>query len=282
MRRGLTTDFVETLIEGVPVGSRYVLTARPVVVRNTGDYPMELRYDATVPDPAEMRVGYEPIPDAAWVSFEPRQFSVTAGGSAAGKMVLYIPDDPALVGKRFQVMLYLHGAPKESPSMGVGLSPRVLFSVRAPGAHGGDPKVDTSPRYPKMTPLEAGSKPPVLTVECTPFTVENIYQDAEQTYEVSSDPAALRKVPVRGDETAIPDPAWIELIPRAIVLGPMTKADIGVTARIPLSAEHFGKTYAAGIHTVSTYKGKKTDLYNKVRIVVPALGLTRTLTGAGR
>src|SRR5205814_2356729 len=71
-RRGLTTDCVETLIEGVPVGSRYVLSSRPVSVRNTGDYAMELRFDATIPDPVEMRAGYEPIPDAAWVSFEPR------------------------------------------------------------------------------------------------------------------------------------------------------------------------------------------------------------------
>ncbi len=281
-RRGLTTEFVETLIEGVPVGSRYVLASRPVSVRNTGDYEMDLRFDATVPEPVEMRAGYEPIPDAAWVSFEPRTFSVPQGGVATGKLVLYIPDDPALVGRRFEVMLYLHGAPKESPSMAVGLSPRVFFSIRGKGAGGGEPKVDTSPRYPKMTPLEAGSSPPVLLVECSPFTVENIYVDGEEAYEVSSDPAALRKVPLRRDEVAIPDPAWVTFSPPAVVLGSMTKATIGVTARIPLAAEHLGRTYAAGVHTVATYQGKKTDLYNKVRITMPPVELTRTGAGAAR
>ena len=87
---------------------------------------------------------------------------------------------------------------------------------------------------------------------------------------------------MRADETPIPDPAWIEFSPPAVVLGTMTKAAIGVTARIPVAPEHFGKTYVAGVHTVSTHAGKKTDLYNRVRIVVPAIEMTRTVAGTGK
>lgn len=272
MRRGLSSNFVETLVEGIPVGTRYVLASRPVDATNTGDYVMDVRFDAAVPQPVEMRAGYEPIPDAAWVSFEPRTFVLAPRQTATGKMVLYIPDDPSLVGKRFQVMLSLHGSPKESPTLGVGVMPRVMFSLRASGP-GATPMVDHSPRYPKLGPYEIAGKEATLVVPCGSLWAENIFENGELTYEVAADPSALKHLEIRRDETPLPDHAWLELNPRAVVLAPMTKAEIQVTARVPFAAAHVGKTYAAGIHGVSVSKdGRRQDLWNKVRIEIPALG----------
>jgi hypothetical protein len=268
--RSLATDFVEVLVQEVPPGGRYVLEAKPVEVVNKSDLPLRLRYDAEVPQPAELRAGYEPIPDAAWVSFEPRVFDLQPGGKARGKTVLYLPADQALAGRRFQVMLLLHADPSSGSVLSLGLKPRLLFTVAKPGTTAATPRVVDTPRplaWVKPFAVEAPTGRLVFAAE--PLTAENPWEEP-MTYEVVRDPGAMAHVALRDGEEPLPDPEWLEVRPSAAVLAPYARTDFAVEARLPFSRSLFGRTFVGAVHTVARRAGQPpVDSWNEVRIHVP-------------
>lgn len=279
VKRSLSTTFVEVLIEGVPVGSRYVLEAKKIEMINRSDLDLALRFEALDPQPSEMRAGYEPIPDPAWVGFEPRTHEVKVGQTATGKVVLYVPDDPALVGRRFQVALRLGTDPGAGAMLSVGVRPRLLFSV-APRDAKAAPLVQDAPRpLARLMPYETGTTVGFMTFECGKVTAENQWPE-EMAYEVVPDPEAVKRVTVKPHETALPDPGWLETSPQALVLSRYSRGEFLVTARIPLSAEHFGRTYVGALHTRATRKGQKpVDTYNLMRVIVPSFSVTGAISG---
>ena len=276
--QSLSTTFVEVLVEGIPVASRYVIEGKAVDITNKSDGTMKIRVDALEPMAAEMRAGYEPIPDAAWVGFEPRSVEVPPGQTATVKAVIYVPDDPALIGRRFQVMLHLHADPSGGTIMSIGLKPRLMFSVTGSGG-AAKPSVINAP-VPKawLTPYNVKTERAELTVACGTLEAMNMFNE-EMTYEVTVDPGAIAKIDRNADETPLPDPAWVAVVPPVLILRPYTKAEMAVTARLPIASEHFGKAYVAALRTVARRKGEKpVEVFNRVRIVVPALALSGTVT----
>ena len=282
--RGLSTTFAEGLIEGVPLGSRFALEARPIDITNKGELPTKVTVTASIPIPAEMRAGYEPIPESAWLSFSPKMVEVKPGETGKVVMTLFVPDDPALAGKRYQVMLQVQASPEEGVVV-LGLKPRLMFAVaesRPP--KGGKPKVKVTlnPQVlARMTPYEAAGRTGVMEFDCGTIKAENPWDEA-MTYEVFSDPGAVGRIDVAPHETVVTDPSWVEVNPRILVLQPQSRAEMAVTARVPISAEHFGKNYVAALRTVAVRKGQKpVEVFNKVRIMVPnPVALTVTATGA--
>jgi len=268
----LATDFVEVLVEGVPRASRYVLEAKPVVVVNQSDMPMRIRFDAEVPQPAEMRAGYDPIPDAAWVGFEPRVFDLKPGEKAVGKAVLYVPSDSALAGRRFQVMLQLHADAGGGSPLAIGLKPRLMFSVADRGAAEPPRVVNAPPPLAWIKPFSAAATEGRMTFTAEPLTAEN-YWPEELSYEAVADRDALAHADLRPGETPLPDPSWVEISPGTLVLPAYGRSTIAVTVRLPIAAEHFGRTYVVALRTVARRASHPpVSTYNVVRVVVPALG----------
>ncbi len=277
--RSIKTDFVEVLVEGVPLGARYVMEAKPVEVINASGFEMGVRYEALEPTPAELRAGYEPVPDPAWISFEPRSFSLTPGGKASGKIVLYIPDDPKLVGRRFQATLRLGTDPGRGV-VSVGLRPRFLFSIQGRGKRQGEPKlVNLPPVFARIQPYEIASNKAVISVDLAAVLAENPWPE-EMTYEYAPDPKSMGKIQIGPAETPIPDLSWVEVRPQVLVLGPTKNGEFSLTARIPVAPEHFGKYYVMPFHAVARRKGAKdVHVYNKIRVVVPELAFSVTASG---
>lgn len=269
---GIATKFVEVLVEGVPVGSRHVVEAKLVDVINNSDAAQRMRFDPLEPLAGEMRAGYEPIPDPAWLSFEPRTVEAPARGSAAVKAVLYLPDDPALVGRRFQAMIWIRPAEPPAGGLAAALKTRLLFSIAAKGAAPGRATVTDFPKkLAVLTPYETVGKAGELVAVCKPLKAENPH-DVPMTYEVVTEaPGAGRRPTLTGTMAAL-DPAWIEVWPRTVVLPPRTKTELQVTVRIPLAPERFGRVHAALLHTVATRKGAApVDVWNSVLVDVPAM-----------
>lgn len=276
----LTTDFVEVLVEGIPIGSRYVLEAKPVTVRNNSDRTITMRYNSLEPQPGEMRPSYDPIPSAGWVQFEPNVSEVRPGEASVGKMVIYVPDDPALVGKRFQVAVTLRADPAPGSNLAFGLRPRVMFSVAGKKPKDGPEVISNPVPLARILPYETGGDRGSIVVSCGTLKAENNFKE-EMVYEVVKDPEAIKRITVRSDETPLPDLEWLEVSPPVMVLQGMARAEMALTARLPIAEEHFGKMYVVALRTVARRKGQKpVDVYNKVRIIVPKLPtLGRTDTG---
>lgn len=280
-KQGLSTNFVEVLVEGVPAGSRYVVTEKLVDVKNNGDEPMRVKLEAEEPTAGLMRPGYESIPDPGWVGFEPRTIEIKPGETVTAKVVIYAPDDPAYVGKRFQTMLYIH--PVEGAGavgIAVGLKPRLMFSIVPKGKAPG-PKVTDFPRKLALVrPYSTGGVAQEVVVECEPVVAEN-HQDAPVKYEFVPMEAPPKRLDLRPGETLM-DPGWVEVIPRTAILPSLKGTQFTVRVHVPLVAGNVGKTFVGPLHFVATRAGEKpVDIWNAVRAVMPALvPVTATTTGA--
>lgn len=70
---GLSTAFSEVMIENLGAGNDYStqkVAGMPLVVVNTGDEPVDLKMEVLIPDIAELKEGFEPIPDLSWIKLE--------------------------------------------------------------------------------------------------------------------------------------------------------------------------------------------------------------------
>lgn len=278
-RMGLGTNFVEVLAEGVPVGSRYVLESKLVDAKNNGDEGGAVRFDGDIPLHAYMRPGYEPIPDGAWLSFEPRTVDLGPGESKSVKLVLYVPDDPSLVGRRFQAMVWIHPV-QASGNVALGLKSRFLFSV-GPKTPAKPPAVVESPvKLASIKPYATGGRARELVVECDPVTVEN-FQPETMTYEYLPAPEAWKHLDRRGGEREL-DLAWIEVWPRTVVVPSLGRNQLAVRVRIPVDANPWGGMYLGPLRFVATRPGAKpVEIFNMVRVAVPALGSATGMASSG-
>jgi len=281
--QSIATNFVEVLVEGVPLASRYPIEGKLVDIVNKGETTLNMRLDALDPAPSEMRAGYEPIPEIAWVGFEPRTVTVGPGETKTVKAVLYIPEDPALVGHRFQVMLFIHSDASKGSMVSIGLKPRLLFSVAGKAEAAGTKLVNNPQFLARVIPFAMKAKAPEMVFDCGMLEAQNPW-DEEMTYEFVRDPEAFKKAGVGEGETPFPDLSLIDVSPPVLILRPHTRAEMAVTARLPVSQEYFGRVYGAALRFSAKRAGAKTvEVFNKVHIVVPnPVAMSGTVTGAPR
>ena len=111
---GIRTDFGDVLIENLGIGRSYNLreiAGRPMKVTNSGAGTINLIMDTQIPTDAmitEIRreLGFKPIPSIDWVTLSRSQFVLPPGESAYTDVIINIPDDPSLYGKKFQASIY--------------------------------------------------------------------------------------------------------------------------------------------------------------------------------
>jgi hypothetical protein len=269
---------VEVQLECVPIAGRYALDMKPIELENKSDFTMSIHIEALVPRPDEIRGGFDPIPDPAWVQFEPREFTVSANGHARSRVVLYIPEDEKLTGRKFEVSIFIRGVPVESPSVGVGLKPRLYFTVAGRDRPGMVVKLDAAPKFPRITPFELGSREGTMHFSPGTFTAQN--QSGEtMLYEIRPDASALGKTGAGGGEL-LPDLSWVNVRPSSLVLAPWGSAQVAVEVDLPIDSRHFGKAYVVPLHSVATRKSAPpVDVYNRVVVVVPDPMKKETGTG---
>lgn len=281
---GIASTFVEVLAEGVPVASRYVVEGKPVDARNKGEDPVRLRFDAEVPTPSLMRAGYEPVPDAAWIGFEPRELDCAPGATVSSKAVIYVPDDDSLVGRRFQAMVRTHQTGPIPGGVAVALLTRLEFTVAPRGAPKSAVKLSNSP--PKLAvgkPYETGGWANRLVAECKPVSLEN-EQDETMTYDY--EPVPEGPPPELKPGEARLDPAWVDTWPRTVILPPRQRADVTVRVHVPVAAGLFGRTLVGPLQFTARRKGHgPVRVRNAVKVVVPELPASvpggRSGTGGG-
>lgn len=134
-KAGLSTRFGDVFVENLDIGQSYntrELANLPLKVTNTGDDTIDLMFDVQIPKVENIKEhlqkeGYAPIPDLSWIRLTKDRFLVPAGESAFSDVILTIPDDPALYGKKFQVDIWSHGTPKSF--LNLGIYSHLMFTV---------------------------------------------------------------------------------------------------------------------------------------------------------
>jgi len=129
---GLSTNLGEVVITGLERGQKYSLKNLaniPLSVVNRGEDTVAVRICALVPDSVELRQRAEPIPSTDWLSLEADSLVLAAGEMGVSDVFIEIPNDSALAGRKFQVMLWSRTIPGPGVLIACGLKSRIIFSI---------------------------------------------------------------------------------------------------------------------------------------------------------
>jgi hypothetical protein len=125
---GLRTTFGEVVVRKVKIGqtySLYKLVNLPLRVVNTGSETVSLKVE-TEPK-ADLSKGYEQVPSLDWLKIEQSTFTVAPNHEAVTDLILSIPNDPSLLGRRFQIDIWSHTT--DTRALLVGLRSHLLIQI---------------------------------------------------------------------------------------------------------------------------------------------------------
>ncbi|MBK8870484.1 MAG: hypothetical protein IPN19_05435 [Elusimicrobia bacterium] len=129
---GISTRFAELHVENLRLGRVYSGTrdilGEPYRVQNNTDGPLNFTMVLRIPSPSELKPGFEPIPDASWITFEKIFFTVQPGESGGTDFYISVPTNSAHVGKKYQVQLGVNTFGGDS-FVQMGLMGRALLTV---------------------------------------------------------------------------------------------------------------------------------------------------------
>lgn len=124
---GLRTTFGEVRIRHLKIGQTYSLYQMlnlPLRIVNTGTENADVRIE-TIPVTNDLVKGYEPAPD--WVRIAQSTFTIAPNREIATDLIVSIPNDPKLLGRRFQVDIWTHTT--ALAAMLIGLQSRLLIEI---------------------------------------------------------------------------------------------------------------------------------------------------------
>jgi hypothetical protein len=124
---GLRTTFGEVRVGHLKIGQTYSLTQLlnlPLRLVNTGAENIDVRIE-TVPVTDDLVKGYEAAPD--WLRISQSTFTIGPNREIATDLIVTIPNDPTLLGRRFQVDIWSHST--NIRAMLVGLQSHLLIDV---------------------------------------------------------------------------------------------------------------------------------------------------------
>lgn len=128
---GLKTQFGEVVVKGLKIGQTYSLLKLvnlPLRLVNTGDGQVDVIITPLIPSGAVLREGYDPVPTLDWVKVETAQLTIGPNREGATDVLITIPNDPSLLGKRFQADIWSRTQDPMAP-VAVGIQSHLLIHV---------------------------------------------------------------------------------------------------------------------------------------------------------
>ena len=108
---GLRTPFGAVIVKNLKIGQTYSmfkLVNLPIRVVNTGEETTDLTIQTVPTQPSEAKDGYEAIPSQDWIRVERSSFTLEPNHEAVSDIIISIPNDPSLLGRRFQADIWSH------------------------------------------------------------------------------------------------------------------------------------------------------------------------------
>jgi len=268
---GLRCSVGEVVINNLKIGRSYSLKALanlPLSVTNTSDRPVHILVDALVPDSSELRMEARPVPDARWASAAPDSFDLGPRETKAVEMLLSIPDDEALFGRKFQVTFWSHTLARAGDFLSYGLNTRVIFSI--------DQVRDTSGVVPSGN-LSLSLTPATMTLDgIVPdheYRLEDLLHQPFVVRNTSSRPLSveLRTLnPLQSATELTPgyadllDAATVSLSPTHLTLKPGEQATVTGTVLFSKAGSSAGKKYMCVVAAEVVDLPVKTQIYSRI------------------
>jgi hypothetical protein len=253
---GLRTKFGEVVVRNLKIGQVYSLNKLlnlPLRVLNTGDEKVELKIEVIAVSSASVKQGYESIPDLSWVKLDKNDFSVDPNHEAVTDVIVSIPNDPKLLGRRFEADIWSHTMTRTGV-FAVGMQSRLLIQVDSTPPTEEELKKKFVDR--RLANLDFTLLPTVGEAENVPVGIEFDLKkerklsiklinpnDAALNFRVRSVPnwEALLSIP-KGYEEA-PSAAWLKPSEDVVKIEGNSIKEVGLTLNVPNDPSYRGKAF---------------------------------------
>ena len=128
---GLRTPFGEVEVKQLKIGqtySLYKLVNLPLRLVNTGDDTLDVSIEVVRVSSDQLKAGFDPIGSLDWVRVESGRAVIAPKQEAVSDVIIAIPNDPALLGRRFEADIWSRSRSRRGP-VGVGLRSRLLLVI---------------------------------------------------------------------------------------------------------------------------------------------------------
>ncbi|KKR68757.1 MAG: hypothetical protein A3I11_07590 [Elusimicrobia bacterium RIFCSPLOWO2_02_FULL_39_32] len=129
----LSSNMGELLLRHLQPGTTYNLTTLlqfPLEVMYEGSSEVVLKLDPVFPEENERKEGFENIPNLEWIHVNPNIFETKGSTVIHSNVTIAIPNETALLGKKFIVYLWSRVTKKGGGfGMGIGTKSRLLLTI---------------------------------------------------------------------------------------------------------------------------------------------------------
>jgi len=247
---GIRTDFGDVVIDNLGIGQTYnlrELAGVPLKVTNTGIGTIDLLIDPHIPSGdmilgTRRELGYRPIPDASWVSVSKSQFILPPNESAYTDVIIKIPNDPSLYGKKFQASIYSRSTDLGGLNLGVW-SHLLIKIVQSPEEQA---LIEKNRKHGFMGSMDYTLIPDKLVITNPPLGRRyDITKENKKTIKIAnsgSSPIKLRVRVMRVGDTPLSlqtgysepeNPGWLKIKNPDLTVEPNSFADPGFSVEFP-------------------------------------------------
>jgi hypothetical protein len=268
---GLRCSIGEVVIDNLKIGHSYSLQALanlPLVITNTADQAATIRVQPLVPDAGELRPGVDAIPAVAWASARPDSFVLAPHESKSVEMMLTIPDDERLFGRKFLVNFWSHTMAQAGDLLAYGLKSRVIFSIdqardTSAVAPMGELSVTLTPSELRLEGLARGREYPLAKGKAQPLVVQNNSSRplSLELQVLSPEHSAARLPEGFGD---LMGSGEVTLSPSKFTLQPGEKRTISGTVLFPKGKALQGKNFMCVLCAAIVDLPVKTQIYSRL------------------
>jgi hypothetical protein len=266
---GIAMRFVDITLEKVEPGVSFNLRTLKnlplVVVNQDTERPVDILVETVIPDANEMKNGYEPIPNPAWIQIVPNRFRLGPKASAAADVLVTIPEDQKLIGHHYEAIIWAHTETRNrAATAGVmfetGLRTRMRMSIGTMGPE----SLQREKALKKLATINTNfSITPDNLFVTEPIPVGqkiDLKADRRASIKVinqSDDPVGLRlsSAPPDPNNTPqigyvdAPDYKWLTVQPGKVDLAGNSIKEMKLSLNVPNKPEYRGKKYMFIIQT---------------------------------
>lgn len=256
----LSTRMGEVRIDNIRMGKTFSMSQAlnmPFTVINKSTFRAELKMEIMIPvkEDADLRPGYEPLPDVSWVKLSRDFFILEPGAEAVTDVVLNIPEKEEYYGKKYQFYIASR-ITRGISNINVGIMSRFLLNLISKEGmkllRGEKPPARMEPVSNlnfSLLPWEVflkgaklGSRINVLKETGTQLKVVN---PNDQELKFSLKCITVKKAGVslkRGYEDCL-DPSFLNFSKNEFAVPPNSIKKVKMFLKFPRRDEYFGKRY---------------------------------------
>ena len=255
--QGLSTKFSDIILGNLKPGMVYSLKKErglPYKVMNTGDTKRTLEIKVEKPGGGQLKPGYEPIPDPAWIRIIPERFELAPGEESNCDIIISIPQDEKFANRHFQALLVTMPVffPDEpGVHLAFAIASRFRFST------GPTPvevlvenrrkilealKIEIAPFNLHVSEIPTGK---VIRLGKGEYPTLQLVNRGKESYKlkfgIADDPS---RYGLAKDYIAAPDKTWLKILRKTMKVKQRQIKDIGMELNIPDKEEYKGKFFA--------------------------------------